>query len=379
MNDNQNIFVPSFKFEKKTRGFNRVLWGFVGLISMFIVGIFGFVFHEIIRYILNIISTFFSDNSIVLWPIFILIFALIFAIGFYGFINSLLHSYKFENGKIIKGKILNADRVKGMDLTLDSLITAYMIEHMDSPTNIMYANTLKNSFRIINLIQLNTDKKFVTKYFDTPLYKKKEYINPKLLKETKYSLIYICDNSKKLKILKIYDGMNINRMFNKPRSLISRILIRSLIVFLIFSAFSLCDLIIGYSNNTQYRNLINSTYQHIESHLVSYGYTPKKINEKCYIFKKDSNGRNSHLKYMFNKNGDIMDVEFDIYFSSVSNTDELNFIIKSMNEHFSDNEIENFISNVDSCIKGMCSYTKLVSDKSTIRIGTSNGLIQVHN
>lgn len=379
MNDNQNILVPSFEFEKKTKGFNKTLWGIVGLISMFTVGLFVFVLHEIIRYFLNITSTFIFDNSIVLLPTLILIFAIIFGIGGYGFINSLLNSYKFVNGKIIKGRILDADRVKEFDLTLDSLITTYMIKNIDNPTNVMYANTLKNSFKIINLIKLNTDKEFVYKYFDTPLYKKKEYINPKFLRETKYSLIYIYDNNKKLKIPKIYDGMNIKLIPNKQSSLISRILIRSLIVFLIFSALSLCDLTIGYRNNNKYINLINNTYKNIEYHLKSYGYTSKKINEKCYIFEKYSNNRNSNLKYIFDKNGNIIDVQFDIYFSSSSNTDELNFVIKSMNDNFSDNEIENFISNVDSCIKGTCSYTKLVSDNSTIRIGTSNGLIQVHN
>ena len=257
MNNNKNIFIPSFEFERKTKGFNKMLWGFIGLISMFTVGLFVFVFHEMVCSILNITSTFISENF---WItiLLILLFALIFGIGLYNFINSLLYSYKIEDNKIIKGKIMNVDKVKEIDLTLDTLITTYMIKNIDNPANITHANALFNSIKIFNLIELNTKIDFVNQYFDTNLYKKKVYTNPKLLKETKCNLIYVCDGNKKLKIPKIYDGMNVKLTYNKPSSLISRILIRSLIVFLVFSFISICDLGIGYYNNDKNINAINT-------------------------------------------------------------------------------------------------------------------------
>ncbi len=379
VNDNKNIFIPSFEFEKKTKGFNKTLWGFVGLISMFTVGLFVYVFHLMICSVLNITSTFISDNATIIITLITLIFALMFGIGLFSFINGLMHSYKFEDGKIIKGRIMNADKVKGIDLTTGGLIATYMIKNIDNPNNVTRANALKNSIKIFNLIKLNTNKEFVNKYFDTPLYKKKIYTNSRLLKETKYHLIYVCDNNKKLKIPKIYDGMDVKLIYNNYSSLISRVLIRSLIVFLIFFFISVCDLVIGYNNNDKHIDAINNTYKNIEYNLTSYGYVPKKINEKNYRYIRESNDRTSNINYYIDKNGNIYDVKFDIYYSTTSNTEELYFIINSLNDDFTDEEIGNFISNVDSCINGTCSYNKLVSDKNTIRIGTSNGLIQVHN
>lgn len=378
MNTNQNIFIPSFEFERKTKGFNRSLWGFVGLISMFTVGLGVFVFQLMVCDLFNIVSTFLSDTY-VFFILIICFFAIIFGIGYFSFMNSLMYCYKFENGKLIKGKIMDVNKLKGIDLTLNSLMTTYMIKNIDNPSNITKANALLNSVKIFNLIELNTNGEFVKQYFDTPLYKKKVYTNVRLLKETKFHLIYISDKNKKIKIPKIYEGMPVKLIYKKQSSLISRVLVRSLIVFLIFFIISICDLGIGYSNNNEHIGAINDTYKNIEYNLISYGYTSKKINEKCYLFEKEINDRRSDIKYIFDKNGNVIDVEFDIYFSTTSNTEELFFIIKSLNDNFTDDEIDNFISNVGLCINGDCSYSKLVSDENIIRIGTSNGLIQVHN
>lgn len=377
-NVNKNFFIPSFKFERTTKGFNKALWGFVGLISMFTVGLFVCVFHLMICSILNITSTFISDNDFCMLSL-EFVFALMFGVGLFSFINSLMHSYKFEDNKLIKGRIMNADKVKGLDLTIDSLITTYMIKNVNNPSNVMRANTLSNLLNIFNLIKLNTSKEFVNQYFDTPLYKKKIYTNPRLLKETKYYLVYVCDNNKKIKIPKIYEGMNVKLTYKNHNSLISRVLIRSLVVFLIFSFISICDLAIGYSNNNEHINAINDTYKSIEYNLTTYGYTSRKINEKNYTFEKSVDDRNSTIKYTFDKNGNIISVKFDLYFSATSNTKELSFIIKSLNDDFTNKEIESFISDVISCINATCSYNKLISDNNTIRIDTSSGLIHVHN
>ena len=105
INDNPNIFVPSFEFEKKTKGFNRMLWAFVALISMFSVGVFVFCFQAMFCALFNIISTFISDHFIIVVPLFVFLCGLILFLEGYKFVNSLLHSYKFEDSNLIKGKI----------------------------------------------------------------------------------------------------------------------------------------------------------------------------------------------------------------------------------------------------------------------------------
>lgn len=379
MDNDKKIFIPSFKFERKTRAFNIVLWGFVALISMFTIGGI-FCFHLMVCSIADIVSTFISDNMNI-FTLLIFILAIIFGIFLFKFQNALLHSYKFQNNQIIKGKILNPDKVSNVNLAVNAATTKYMVKNIGNPKNVMTANTISNMSNILELISLNTKFEFVEQYFDTELYRKKIYNNPRLLKETKYSLVYICDNNKKLKIPKVYEGMNVTFDNKKSTSLVGRILVRSLVVFLIFSLLSIGDLVIGYNNNSHYISSISEVYSNIEYNLSSYGYSVKKINEKCYEFEKIvSNDRTSRLKYIFDKNGNIIDVNIDLYFYTSDNIEpELEFIIKSLNDNFTDYEINSFISEIISCINNSCSYSKLISEKNTLRIGTSGGSIQLHN
>ena len=158
INDNPNIFVPSFEFEKKTKGFNRMLWAFVALISMFSVGVFVFCFQAMFCALFNIISTFISDHFIIVVPLFVFLCGLILFLEGYKFVNSLLHSYKFEDSNLIKGKIMDADKVSGIDLTLDSLITTYKLKNVNNSSKVMYAKTASNLIRVFNLVRLNTKK-----------------------------------------------------------------------------------------------------------------------------------------------------------------------------------------------------------------------------
>ena len=72
--------------------------------------------------IFDIINTFVEDNLIVVSITYIIIFSLIFGIGCYKFLNVLLFSYKFEDNKIIKGKIKKPEKVKNVDLAFDTIV-----------------------------------------------------------------------------------------------------------------------------------------------------------------------------------------------------------------------------------------------------------------
>lgn len=58
-----DIFYPAFKFERKTKAFNKYIWWFVSLISMFTVSLLIFtMFHTFMCSFLNLVSTFIQDN-----------------------------------------------------------------------------------------------------------------------------------------------------------------------------------------------------------------------------------------------------------------------------------------------------------------------------
>lgn len=380
--NNNEILYPSFKFERKTKAFNKYILGFVALISMFTVTILVLaMFHTFMCNYLNLVSTFIQDNFI----IFGLLPAIIFIVLSYKigqWLLALMCSYKFEDGKIIKGKIQKANKVKGLDLTIDATLLTNMIKNIDNSSIVVASNAASNLNNIIKLISLNTNPEFVKQYFDTDLYKKKVYDNPKLVKTTKYSLIYTCDNKKKLVIPKIYEGI-CDVENKKESSFIGRILKKSAIVFVIALIIAIFDLSIGYSKNNEYISNISNVQMSIEKSLKDYGYTLNKVNEKLFIFTKDiGNGeKTSEVKYYFGKNGNITKADVQLYYNSNSKNveNELLYIISTLNDNFNNNNINDFIDLVQENMNGHYKYGKLKSENYTLTLSRSSGYVDIHS
>lgn len=371
----KNIFVPSLKFEERTRAFNRVLWGFVGFISLFTVLIFVYPFHLMLCYFFDIESTFFSDNILIM-SILALIFV-IMSMGIIKFFYMICCSYKIENNKIIKGKIVNYDNVDHEYLEFDTNWILSLAQIIQILYKVVIVSRVNDLIRIIKMILLNMNQNFVENYFDTNSYKKKIYYNPILVKETKYYLIYKCDNNKKLSIPKIYEGMDIKNFKSTEKSLISRIVLRSLIIFLTFLLFSMIDLTNGLIHNDTYISNINNTCSNIQRNLSNYGY---ELTKTCNFRKVVSNNKFSNITYRIDKNGKIKSIILEIYYNADTyNESELRYIIDSLNAGFSNYEVDIFISQVDSCINGVCSYGKMTNENQILRIGSSEGFINIHN
>ena len=66
--------------------------------------------------------------------------------------------------------------------------TSYMIANFDNPNVVIRGNTIDKLIELIELIDLNLNQEFVEKNFDTDIYVKEIYNNPKFIKETKYSI-----------------------------------------------------------------------------------------------------------------------------------------------------------------------------------------------
>lgn len=375
-----NIFFPSFKIERKTKAFNKYIWWFVALISMFSVSLVLLcMFHTFLCWFLNIVSSFIHDNFIFVTFIPVILYILL-SYQFLKFLSSLMTSYKFEDDQIIKGKIQKSNKIKGTDLIIDTILVTNMLKNVSNSSKVVASNTASNMNNILNLIRLNTKKEFVQKYFDTELYKKEVYKNPKLIKENKYSLIYTCDNKKKLVIPKIYDGIcDVDN--EKETSFLFRIAIRSVIVFVIALFILIADLVIGYSNNTQNITTISNEVHILQENLTSYGYTCEKVNEKMYTFSKSVGEKTSKISYYLDKNGNIDDVNIQLYYNSnYPNIEkELIYIISTINDEFNSSDISEFVSLVHQNIQGNLEYGSLRGRNYKLTLGTSQGYIDIHS
>ena len=375
-----NIFFPSFKFERKTKAFNKYIWWFVALISMFSVSLVLLcMFHTFLCWFLNIVSSFIYDNFIFVTFIPVILYILL-SYQFLKFLSSLMASYKFEDGQITKGIIQKSNKIKGTDLIIDTILVTNMLKNVSNSSKVVASNTASNMNNILNLIRLNTKKEFVQKYFDTELYKKEVYKNPKLIKENKYSLIYTCDNKKKLVIPKIYDGIcDVDN--KKETSFLFRIAIRSVIVFVIALFISIADLVIGYSNNTQNITTISNEVHILQENLTSYGYTCEKVNEKMYTFSKIVGEKTSKISYYLDKNGNIDDVNIQLYYNSnYPNIEkELIYIISTINDEFNSSDVSEFVSLVHQNIQGNLEYGSLRGRNYKLTLGTSQGYIDIHS
>lgn len=382
MTNDYTVLIPNFAVEKKTKALNTGVWGFVGVISMFTVGFAVFVSHLMLVSILEITSTFASDNMMIAGLCPIMAFAFIFGIGLFIFLSSLQTAYVIQPDKIIKGKITNkAYRNNAKSLAVQTALTAYMAANVLNGSKVSGANGIKNLFGILELISLNMEDGFAQQFFFTELYKRKEYHKPQLIKETKHFYTYLCGN-KKLKIRKVYTGMDNNVQNAKGVSILKRVIVRVLLVIVIFSTISIADIAIGLGNNNNYINNITQNYTEIETELADFGYKSDKVNNKCYRFEKIvSSQRTSYIKYFFDLDGSVEKVEFEIYFDKSSDRieQEIEYIFTSLNDGITKQQIEKFTQDTQSTIQGNYVYNKLQTNNYLIVLGTSGEHAHIHN
>lgn len=357
------ICVPSFEFEKKTKAFNKYKIFFVSLISMFTISVFiGAFFYAFMSSFLNL-----STNHMEIYiatPIIIFLFT---AYKLIQFLLALLCTYKIENNKIIKGRIKYNSKINEIDLNLITTAIAGIIN--------------AQSIQVLKLIKLNLNKDFVYNYFETDIYVKKEYTNFKLIKETKYALIYSCDNKKKLVIPKVYDGI-CECENKKEESYKKRIIKSSAIVFFIVFAISICDIaVLNYKNINEFAPLISASKSDIQDKLEDYGYLLKRSGSTYSTFEKDvGNGeRTSEIIYYFDKKGNIKNVKLDLFYNSKSKnvSDELSIILDTIDAEF-DNDVDEFIEVVKDNIDGEYKVCKISSKICTLSIGRSGEYIHIH-
>lgn len=382
MQNDNTVLIPNFTVESRTKALNAGVWGFVGLISMFTISVCVLTLHLALVSVFDVTSTFVSDNMTILIPGIVLIFAIVFGIGFYCFLSDLLTAYIIQPNRIIKGRITNkANRPNEKSLTLQAALTAYMAANLPDGSKVSGANGIRNLFGILELINWNMEPDFARQFFFTEMYSRKEYNHPQLIKENRYSYTYICGN-KKVKIRKIYTGMDKEVITEKSVSILRRVVKKALLVFGAFSVISLTDFSLGLENSSNSIQNITQSYNQIEAALTEFGYTAeKRKNTSCQFEKVISTQRTSYVNYFFDSDATIRKVEFELYFDSSSDMvqQEIEYIFTSLNDGITKQQMEKFAQDTQSTIQGKYIYNKLQTDSYTIVLGTSDGHAYIHN
>lgn len=333
---------PSFETEKYTHAFDRILWWAVCLISMFTVGIGVTAVGLCGASVLNITSTVLQDYITIVLILFFTVTLIIYFVGLLEFASVLTTSYKFDGDTIVKGKVA----IKG---------------------------------GMITKITANTDFEFVKTYFDTEKYKKTVYENAVLIGETKRYLKYL-SNNKVIKILKIYDSMPDLRIAENTvkKSVAGRIAVRAVSVFIIFLAFEITDLCIGYNKNDTVNNGISENNAAIEEILTENGFSMQKMSNNVYIYTKPTsdNSRTSELRIIYTSDGSAEKYDIEMF---IENENEISALEKLLNIINNSNNNDVFIENVRKQFYGETSYSKLkLENGQTLRLKTSGGYTEVH-
>lgn len=333
---------PSFETEKHTHAFGAMLWWVVSLISMFTVGTGITAIGLCGASVLKITSTFLQDNTVIVLMMFFAVAIIIFFIGLLRFASVLTTSYKFDGNTIIKG-------------------------------------TLAARSGLISKITANTDFEFVRANFDTDRYKKTIYENAVLTGETKRYLKY-SSNGRTIKILKIYDSMPDLRIAENTvkKSVASRVIKRTVLVFAILLTLEITDLCIGYAKNDTVNNAISEGNATVENILTENGFKMQKISNSVYLYTKSTadNSRTSKLRIVYDKSGNIDKSEIEMFTESENDVPTLENLLKVFCKTQSTDE---FISAVRKQLDGESANAKLTLDNGQVlRLGTSGGYTEVH-
>lgn len=382
------IYIPSFEFERKTKAFNKMIWGFVAMISAFTVtfpvGIMHLAFSSINSDMYGFVTVMLHSQivSILLMSLPTVAF-LVLAYQLYQFCASLSCSYVFTGNQIIKGQIIAANDVSGGELVSDALTVSYMAANIGNHNRVAAASAGRGIFRTIKLIKLNTNPEFVYKFFYTNLYVRIVYTNPKLIKETKYSLVYCCDNKRKLVIPKIYPGI-CREPEGKPSSFKWRIIQRSLIVFVTCALIAMTDLYIGavcgVEKNAEIVANISKTHSQISEDLGRFGYTGELNKMNCRFTKKVCEDNYTSLVwYFYDKKGNVKDARIDIVFEKTEiPEEEITFVMESLGDTFTATQISEFLDIVEECMEDETPSVRIDLDKNDIFIRDYGDVMHIY-
>ena len=162
----------------------------------------------------------------------------------------------------------------------------------------------------------------------------------------------------------------------------ARVIVGAIIVFIIAFVISIIDLSVRYVQNPQYVSNINVSKDRLKDNYLNFGYVADNFNEEVctYIKENTDQFKTSEVKYYFDKNGNVEDVDIQLYYEENSKNveEELRYIISTLDAKFNSSAIDNFVNIVNDNLNGNQRYGKLVSNKYSLSISRSGKYIQIN-
>ena len=379
-----HVKIPSFALERQTRGLNRELWGFVGVISLFTVGCGVKILFYMIRAIMPNppVVPFWADLTETLTDI--IVFSLMFGIGLICFLQKLMTAYVFEEGQIVRGRIVSKGHVSTGDLTAQAASAAGMLAGMTGSAGsdaTVLAYDLGRMHSVLSMIHANMTPGFADAFWGTDLYRKKVYRNPRLLKRGKYTDTYLCEGNKKLRINRIYTGTTPAVPSHRGPSIAARVAGRSLLVLLLCFSLSLAGFFFEVHATGTHTETMQDALAPLEEQFTSFGYTVKSEKEDCiYLQKEVSSDRTSYIKITINRQGKILSTGFQFYYNQFTDETEkeLRYILSIVVPESTEAERDEFIRCTEKTVQGEYTYDKISTESDSILIGTSDGYADIH-
>ncbi len=342
----QKYLVPSLEIESRSNAFNIGIWAINGLASNFtfwsVVIILPMAFYGILDLLGNMTMAwgYVSIFGLLLTNIANIFFAIIA-------INRLLISYRLEEDKIVKGLLISGPN-------------------------------------IFKRIECNAQLPFVEMHFDQKFYKKKEYLNPILIKETPKKLVYKCDNTK-LTIYKMYSNMDIELPLKKSKSFMKRLVKTLILTFILGIIVSFAVIGVEFMDTQNYISEIKPIEQQqlneITENLKKYNYTLDDYQNK--FVKDNAESGDCEVRYIFNKyTAEIVDIDVNLRIPVNYNDiySEFDDIIAPIVSKFHMEDINNFKNGISDIIAGNFAIETLesIDSKITIRLKQSDGEIYIY-
>ena len=393
--------IRSKEVERQTHALNRYLWPFAlfaGIVIMLPYTIICKLFdlkHTVIFSLFEL-----SGKGILIFVLLVTCAILLLLYVPFSRITSFDYkAYLLEDKKLIIGKIGKPVNMDVKNLQIDcqneeekNRLTNMFIALKNADYQVVLnpddANMSIGGNGISLLMTYNQDKSFVTQFFDTELYKKKVYNNPVKIKENKTYIKYKCDNGKKIRIPKIYTGMDISKPLKKEQSIFKRTVKRILLIWVILGIIAGCDIMISAANNDTYVESIDQTYNQIEYNLEQFDYK----NVGCYksgsmhrIYTKDvTETRSSTVIINTNENGDICFLDYELLYNQFTDAEkeEIEYLIKLQEPNISEERLAHFTRCIENIINDnytINDFDIIEGENGEIRLKSSEGYPRITN
>lgn len=390
----KKICAPDFALEKKTHAADPLVHGIVLLASVLS---FASVFGLLSCMILSITDCLLVYSLIPVWVMagymaLVLIPCIVLCIKG---LAVLYTSYAISPDCITKGTLCRIPDKIEVDTSATTAASAavagaVLASGLNATSKIQGVTAAGNMASLITRIRINSKAGFAEAYFDTDCYKKKDYPNPVLVKETSRAYIYRCEKNKKLTIPKLYTNMGVETAGDaKEQSIFKRITKKIGLSFVAALACTALMVGVGTTATNQYRTEImpeiEQTIAALGDTLSPLGYaydapsvwaSDKLLTDATFRHHNEeieSSWLDNEITYDFAADGSISSIAFEIYFTAEDATvaAQVFAVLDTAPNAFSQETLDEIAAAITATQEGSYIHNAMTSDDGACAIKVS--------